>query len=396
MIKFKGEKDCIKQLMEAVKSGDEEKIQQAWVALHDSIAKQVSEDFKAVQKTQDSNILAQRGYRQLTSQETAWYQKVIDALKSKDPKQAFTDIFTAGNEEDIMPTTIIEDVFKHLQDEHPLLKKINFQYVGFVTKWILNNHTKQAAQWGEITEAIAKEITTSFKVVKVNQSKLSAYAVIEKGMLDLGPVFLDGYIRRVLADAIMTGLEAGIVAGNGLDCPAGLTRDITKGKFNDETGYPEKEAVKVVDFTPQNYGPLVAKLAVDENGKVKRFTEVTLVVNQVDYLTKVMPATTVLTAQGTYARDLFPFPTETVISNELATGKAVLFLPEEYFCGVGSPKEGTLEYDDSCKFIEDQRVFKSKLYGTGKAYDNTSAILLDISELEPAFIAIKDVAEVTA
>ena len=171
--------------------------------------------------------------------------------------------------------------------------------------------------------------------------------------------------------------------------PIGLDKNIEKGvNFNTETGYPEKEAVKVTSFLPGEYGPLVAKLAVAESGRMRKFDEVTLVCNQVDYLTKVMPATTVLTAAGTYATNLFPFPTSVVRSNEITTGKAILFLPEEYFMGIGTTKDGTIEYSDEFKFLEDKRTFKIKMHAMGKAFDNTVAIVLDITELDPAYITV--------
>ena len=48
-------------------------------------------------------------------------------------------------------------------------------------------------------------------------------------------------------------------------------------------------------------------------------------------------------------------------------------------------KEGVIEYSDDLKFLEDKRVYKIKMYGMGKAYDNTVSLLLDISNLEAAF-----------
>ena len=53
-------------------------------------------------------------------------------------------------------------------------------------------------------------------------------------------------------------------------------------------------------------------------------------------------------------------------------------------------KEGVIEYDDSYKFLEDQRTYKIKLHGTGKAWDNTVSVLLDISELDPAYITVRN------
>jgi len=394
MIKFANEKECINQLVAAMKSGDEKAQQKAWEALHNSIAEQIKADFTDIQESHDAAVLAQRGYRQLTSKETKWYQKVIAALKSNDPKQAFTAIIGSDNEDDLMPTTIIEDVYKNLQEEHPLLKAINFQYVGYITKWILNDHSAQNAVWGQITEAIVKEITSSFKVVDVAQNKLSAYAIVEIGMLDLGPAFLDGYIRTVLAEAIMAGLEVAIVSGTGVNEPVGLIKDIHEGvSFSSTTGYPDKAKVAVTAFTPEEYGAVLAQLAVTENGHKRKFTEVGLIVNQTDYLTKVMPATTVLNANGTYVNNLFPFPTTVYVSNALEDGDAVLFLKGEYFMGMGGSKNGVIEYSDEYKFLEDQRVFKIKQYGAGRAFDNTSALYLDISGLSPAYITVRNYEE---
>lgn len=397
MLKFANEKDSINQLVSAMKSGNEAEIQQAWEGLHDSIANQVKADFEDLQASHDSAILAQRGYRQLTSKETKWYQRVIDAMRSADPKQAFTAIIGSDNEEDMMPTTIIEDVYKNLKEEHPLLQAINFQYVGYITKWILNDHSAQNAVWGKITDEIVKEITSSFKVVDVDQNKLSAYAIVELGMLDLGPTFLDGYIRAVLSEAIMAGLELAIVAGTGVNEPVGLIKDIHEGvSYSSSTGYPDKEKVAVKSFAPAEYGALVAQMAETEGGKKRKFTEVGLICNMTDYLTKVMPATTVLNANGAYVNNLFPFPTTVYVSNALSDGDAVLFLKDEYFLGMGGSKNGVIEYSDEYKFLEDQRVFKVKQYGAGRAFDNTSALYLNISGLEPAYITVKNKEEVVS
>ena len=392
MKKFAMKNECAKQLVEAIKSGDETKQQSAWENLMESIAEQVKEDFTDLQASHDAAILAQRGYRQLTSKENEWYQKVIAALKSNNPKQAFTAILTSENEEDMMPTTIIEDVYKHLREEHPLLGAINFQYVGYITKWILNDHATQMGIWGEITAEITKEITSAFRVIDLHQNKLSAFAVIEHGMLDLGPTFLDGYIRACLSEAIYAGLEDALVDGNGVNKPIGLNRDIHEGvNFNSVDGYPLKEKIALKSFSPTEYGALVAKMAVTEKGKKRKFTKVGMICNMNDYLTKVMPATTVLNANGVYVNDLFPIPTEVFICNVLNDGDAVLFLKEEYFLGMGGKKNAVIEYSDDYKFLEDQRVFKIKQYGEGRAFDNTSSLYLNISELEPAYITVKEV-----
>ena len=397
-IKLSSETNDYKQeMIDAMKSGKEEDYAKAFAAMCNSIADKVKADFMEMQDTNDAAVLAQRGYRQLTTKEKKWYQKFINAAKSANPKQAFTEIIGSDLEEDLMPTTIIQDVYKDLRDEYPLLKAIRFQHVGYITKWILNDHATQLAVWGNVTDEITKEINSAFRTIDIDQNKLSCYAMISVDMLELGPVFLDGYIRACLKEAMMGALEIAIVSGNGVNQPIGLIRDIHEGvSFNSSTGYPAKEAITVTDFTPASYGALVAQMAKTERGKKRKFSKVGMIVNQTDYLTKIMPATTVLNASGSYVNNLFPFPTTVYVSNAVDEGKAVLFLEPEYFMGVGGNKNGVIEYSDEYKWLEDMRVYKVKQFGTGRATDNTCALYLDISKLEPAYLMVKNLETVTA
>lgn len=379
------QKETIAAFQKALKDGNEESAREAFQGFLGNVVEMVKEDYETYGN--DERALAQRGYRQLTNAENEFYQKLIKAGKEANPKQAFTDLLGI---EGGMPETIIQDVLKDLQDKHPLLDKINFQNVKYLTRWILNDHTKQTAVWGAINSRIEKEIESSFREIDVNLCKLTAYTVIPKDMLDLGPQFLDNYIRTILREALYVGIETAIISGNGKNQPIGLNRDIHEGvDFNSSTGYPEKKAVKIKSFTPAEYGNIVATLAVTEKGRMRAFDAVTLICNQVDYLKKIMPATTVLNGVGAYVRDLFPFPTEVVRSNEVKTGQAILCLPEEVFFGIGGSKDGTIVYDDSYKFLEDIRTYLIKLHGNGRPYDNTVSVVLDISELDPAYITVK-------
>ena len=394
--------DIAKEMQEAMKNGDDSKVVKSIESIgnitYENLCEKMNLDFKECQITQDKTILTQRGYRQLTVPEEKWYQGFIEASKSNKPQQSFADFLNGPD--GIMPETIITDIYKDLLEEHPLLTKINFVNAKYLTKWILNDHTIDTAVWGKLNSKITKELTSAFKEVSIDQNKLSAFAAIPLDMLDLGPVFIDAYIRTILKDAIATGIEKAIVSGNGIDCPVGLDRDIHKGvSFSTSTGYPQKTAIKVTDFSPKTYGDLISKMAkteeytVDDSkkhgGKTRKFGSVLMIVNQIDYLTKVMPGTTLLNANGVYVKDVFPFPTEVVISNEVATGKAILCLPSEYFMAIGGAKDGVITYSDEYQFLEDARTYKIKTYGEGKASDNTCSLLLDISELEEAEIFAK-------
>lgn len=383
-------------LQTALQSGVEEDIKKAFEDFGTNVAEMIRED--AADALSDDQVLARRGYKQLTADEKKFWEAVITAAKAdkancnnvlKQEIAGFITLATLPEREGFWPETIFEDVFKRLVEEHPLLAKISFVNSQYITKWIRNDHTKQTATWGKVTAEITKEITSAFEIVDVTLNKLSAYVAIAMDMLDLGPSFLHQYIVTILEESIAVALENGFVSGSGINCPVGLDRDYDADKFVGSTGYPKKAAVAIKSFAPAEYGPVLAQLAEDEKGRMRTFSEVTLLCNMKDYLGKIMPATTTLMANGTYAKNLFPFPTDPIIVNSIPEDEAILCLPEEYFAAIGySGKDGVLEFSDEYKFLEDLRVFKIKLHGTGLPFDNTIAIVLDISDLEALYMTI--------
>lgn len=381
------------QLAAAFKTQDDAEMEKAWEAFGDEICEKIRADFADYESAKNDSVLAQRGYRVLTSNEKAWYANVANALKSVDPKQAFIDILTSDDKNDIMPETIIEDVLKYLQETRPLLAKVKFQNAGFSTKWIINDNSVQRGGWGKIDASITDEIEGSLKVLVIEQSKYSAFCIIPLDILDMGPQFLDAFIRATLAEALGLGLEEAIVNGSGVNMPCGMMRN-PNGSFDQSTGYPEKTPVKVTSFAPAEYGALVAKVAKTEKGKQRTFGSVGMLCNMSDYLTKIMPATTMLTANGGYASNLFPFPTEVIQCNAVPEGKAVLGILDDYTLAVGGKRNGNIEFDDSVKFLDDARTFKLVQHAAGRAYDDTSFIVLDISDLDPAYITVKNTATV--
>lgn len=378
------QKEAAAQIVTAMQSGDEEAIRKAWEGFADAVKVAVQAEVEAeTAETTDAQALAARGVRQLTADETKYWNAFIAASKAGNFKQAIDNIDVA------FPETIVEDVFRELTETHPLLAAVNFQNVSILTKWILSDHSTNAAKWGEINSEITEEIAGALKVIDLTHNKLSSYAIIPLDMLDLGPVFVDRYIRTLLVESIALGLEYGIVMGTGHNEPIGLVRDIHEGvSVSSTTGYPLKTAVAVTSLNPAAYGALCATLAKTEKGNARTIPEVTLIVNQYDYFTKIMPATTVLGANGTYVNNIFPYPTKVIVSNALANNSAILCLLDEYFFGLGSNKQGTLSYSDDFKFLEDKRTYKIKMHGNGRAYDDTCAILLDITNLEPAYIPV--------
>jgi HK97 family phage major capsid protein len=384
-----------KQLVAAFQGEDAEALEAAFATFQAEVATDLMEQFEDAMEAHDETILAQRGFPQLTQRETKYFEAVIKALKSDNPKQELTRLATIGDgtgETDVktrmMPETIIDEILKDIEETHPLLGILKVTNVGYVTTWLRNKHTRQLAVWGMVESAITKEITSSFDVVNVVQGKLSCFAAVSQDMLNLGPRWMAAYVRVCLGEAMACGLENGAINGKGIKGePIGLIRDILED-VNQTTGYAKKDAVAVTSFDPASYGALVATMALTDEGKVKQsLANLTLVCSLTDYLTKVMPATTLLNTSGQYVNDLFPIPTKVCTSEFVESGEAVLFLPAEYDLLVGGNRG--IEYSDEYQFLEDNRVFKVVQNAFGLPRWNTSALVLDISELDPAYVTVK-------
>lgn len=299
-IKFANMEAC-EHLAEAMLSetADPNALALAWAGYSESIANELRAEFEQYGPNIDAAAMESRGYRVLTAKEKAWYEKVSQALRDAKTEQAFIDIIGTDDQDTLMPPTIIQDVFSDIQKESKLLAKVGSQYVGYATKFIMNDASIQMGAWGKVTDAITKEIEGAIKVISMEQSRYTAFCIIPLDVLDMGPEFVDAFIRALMAESMLYGLEQAVVNGSGVNMPIGMMRD-PEGSFSQTTGYPAKTAVKVTSFAPAEYGELLADLAETPTGRQRVFDEVILVTNMSDYLTKIMPATTVQSTMGGY------------------------------------------------------------------------------------------------
>ena len=57
--------------------------------------------------------------------------------------------------------------------------------------------------------------------------------------------------------------------------------------------------------------------------------------------------------------------------------------------GIGAGTSGgRIEYSDEYKFLDDERVYITKLYGNGRALDDNAFKLLNISGMEAAVLEV--------
>ena len=374
-----------KSMIAALHEQNENKYVESMTALFEVLQKETLEKAQELAGVKDTEILQARGVRVLTSQEKKYFEKLGEAMRAENPKQALTD------PELIMPETVINAVFDDLQTEHPLLSRISFTNTQGAIKFLMSNNDYQKAVWGKLCAEITEEIESSFKEIDMTLMKLSAFIPVCEAMLDLGPAWLDSYVRQCLYEALANGLEDGIINNlNTTTGPVGMIADMTTGSGGvGAATFTAKKATPITDLKPATIGAQLAKLAKDEAGKYRAIRDVILIVNPVDYMTKVFPATTVMTGNGTYVNNVLPYPMTVIQSAAVASGKAVLGLGYKYFMGLGmSSRAGRIEYSDEFKWLEDERVYKIKLYANGMPMDNNAFQYLDISGLKPLTIAV--------
>lgn len=376
------------QMQQALRDGNAEAFSEAFEQMMDCVQNAIRDEYEqridSLQQEMDARALTARGVRQLTSEERTYYQHLADAMRSQNPKQAVEGL------KDILPKTVVDSVFEDLRTNHPLLSRINFVPTAGAIEMIMNENGYQEAAWGQLCDEVVKELTSGFKVVNTNLLKLSAFLPVCKAMLDLGPEWLDRYVREVLYEALANGMEAGIVTGDGNGKPIGMNRQVGEGVSVTGGVYPEKKAVAITDLSAVTVGGLLATIAVKPNGQQRKINnDVIFLVSSVDYYGKVMPATTIQAPDGTYRNDVMPFPMTIIPIPALATGEALIGTASGYFAAIGTAKEGRIEYSDHYHFLEDERVYLIKAYGNGMPKDNNAFQKLDISGLKPAVYKVE-------
>ncbi len=126
------------KLQKAIKDGNTGEFYENLDLMMECIGQEVRAEYEAsvgeLQQKMDTQALAARGVRQLTAKETEYYQKLAEAMRAKDPKQAL------ANMDVVMPETVIDAVFSDLRTSHPLLSRITFMSTNAAVKIIMNTN----------------------------------------------------------------------------------------------------------------------------------------------------------------------------------------------------------------------------------------------------------------
>ncbi|WP_226619866.1 phage major capsid protein [Cytobacillus firmus] len=315
----------------------------------------------------DRSILQQRGQNVLTSEEMKFFNAAV-------VEGGFTD-------ESILPVTTQERVFEDLVQEHPLLDAIGMQDLGAVTRFITSDPTK-AYVWGKLFGDIKGQVNAAFDEETITSLKLTAFAVIPNDMLELGPVWIERYVRTLLVESYSVGLEFGFVNGGGaaVEQPVGLMKDV-----NPDTGaVTTKTSSGTLTFAPSEYGETVSgelynvvkALSTDAAGKsLKVLNKVVMVVNPIDAI-GVQARNTIQTSNGQWVMAL-PYNIQVVESEEVPVGKALFFVKGRYLAAIAGGYK--LKKFDQTLAIEDATLYTIKQFANGKPKDNKAALLYDLN-----------------
>ena len=359
----------INAMKEAFESGDSNVVAQKIVenyennAMHfqDMMNKTIREANRANEEQWDASVLASRGVRVLTTEEKKFYNAAID-VTSFDGVSA------------LVPPTVFERVFEDLAIEHPLLSRITFQRVGASTQWVVRKDGATTAFWGDVCETIKEMVDHGFETIDQGMYKLSGFLVVCKAMFELGPEWLDRYVRAFLAEVIATELENAVVSGDGNKKPIGMTRNL-KGSVVAGV-YPEKAKVALADFTPATIGQKI--LAPTTKNGTRRYQGVTLIVNPLDYASKFFALGAKRKEDGSWTYDNFSVPGLDIIqSPAVPLNTLIAGNPKDYFMGVVG--ESKLESTDVLRMIEDQRLYLVRQLANGRPLDTDSFTVFDIT-----------------
>ena len=342
--------------------GKTEAILSAMSEFVEASTKEIVEQYaaEAQRASADAEFAKSLGLRTLSKEEKAFYSKFGTPVKA-----ALT-----FDQDDVIPTSIIDRTLDSVKKESGLLQYVRIIPAG-VKKWI-SAASSGAAAWGVITAAISEELSATMTGITMDVHRLAAYLLVPKGIVALGEAYVDRYFRAILGEALVDGLEAGVIDGNGKVAPIGLSRQI--GSVAGDGTHNTKTAVALASFAPEHYGALISTLT---NSGKRKVEEVLLICNPSDYFTKIFPAASAY-VNGAWVES-FSFPTKVIQSVNCAAGSPVLALPMMYDVGIQVVQ---VDVYKETKALDDVDVLIAKTYGNGRAVDDACAVKLNITNLK--------------
>jgi len=366
-------KDKVKQLLDNAPAEEKaeaimQSIEMINEAAHaDLIQKVVAEAERA---SRDAEYKSKLGLRTLSQKEKKFYENF------KDIKQAFT-----ANQIDIIPTEIIDRTLDDVKKASPILKLVNMAPAN-VKKWIVASHSG-AAEWGNLTDELKGELSTTVESLNIEIHKLTAYLVIPKAIRELSMEFVDRYFMAILSEAMQDGLVKGYLDGDGKNAPIGIFRQIAATN-GDGTQKAKTVKTTITKFSPKGLAEVRKTLTNDGKRVVDKLY---LVCNPSDEAEYVDPAMFGEALTGGYVNKSF-IDIEKIVDANCPKGKAALTIAGYYTMGTTGVR--IAEYDQT-KAMDDADLIVAKCHANGRAVDDNVAVIFDVTKLEEYVLPVTQV-----
>lgn len=327
-------------------------------AKYGKLANQIAED--AAKSAADADYKKALNLRTLSKEENSFY----NALKNA--KQSIT-----ADQLSVIPLTIVNKTMADIKAKSNLLDLVTFTPAD-VKRWVTGSHSG-SAKWGSLTNAIDAEISGAISGLNLEANKLYAYIAIPKSIRDLENAFADQYFMAILSDVMQDGMEAGYLNGDGKVGPIGIMRQIG---VTDTDGTNKAKTVisTLTGFSPKKLSGVRKTLC---NGGKRVVPELDLICNPNDEAEYVDPALFGEKLGGGYEMKSFVAIKKYVTAN-CPEGTAIITIPGAYTMGL----EGIQidEYKET-KALDDVDVIVAKAYGNGRADDDNTAVVFDVTKL---------------
>ena len=306
----------------------------------------------------------------LSQKEKEFYEKF------KDVKQAIT-----AKQIDIIPEEIIDRTLDDVKKASNIMKLINFAPAN-VKKWLVASKTG-AAEWGELTGAITGEMSATFTSLNIEIHKMTVFLIIPKAIQDLALPFVDRYFTAILSEAVQDGLVQAYLNGDGKNAPIGIMRQIETANA-DGTNKAKTALTNITKFSPK--GLAAVRKTLSNNG-LRTVGTLYLLCNPNDEAEYVDPALYGESLTGGYRNTSF-LPIEKIVDANVPAGKAIITIEKAYVMGLSSVSMKTY---DQTKAMDDADVIIGKAYGNGRAIDDNTAVVFDVTKLEEYVLPVTQV-----
>lgn len=324
-------------------------------AQHQDLIEQLqveNEAFKA-----NSQLNEKLGLRALSKNEKSFYEKLIN--QSVTVKQG-----------DVLPTELIDNALASVKEASDTLKLVQMAPAG-VKKWLVAEKTGTAS-WAGLTDALTAELTATITSMNIEVNKLYVLLVVPKAIRELALPFVDKYFSAILAEAMHDGLVDGYLNGNGKVAPIGIFKQI--GAVNTDSTHKDKTvSATITGFSPKQLAPVKKTLS---NSGTRKVNKLYLIANPSDVYEYVEPALYYQGANGYISTSRTEI--EVIEEPMCPKGKAAFTLDQLYVLGMDSIKVD--EYKET-KALEDANVLIGKVYANGRATDDNTAFIFDVTKL---------------